>query len=47
MTNTAVESKGPSTSIGGLIRKGLSNMGPLLILMILEVILLVMSPPYR
>lgn len=47
MTNTAVESKGPSTSIGGLIRKGLSNMGPLLILLILEVILLVMSPPYR
>jgi ribose/xylose/arabinose/galactoside ABC-type transport system permease subunit len=47
MTNTAVESKGPSSSIGGLIRKGLSNMGPLLILLILEVILLVVSPPYR
>ena len=47
MTNTAVESKGPSTSIGGLIRKGLSNMGPLLILLILEAILLVVSPPYR
>jgi ribose/xylose/arabinose/galactoside ABC-type transport system permease subunit len=47
MTNTAVESKGPSSSVGGLIRKGLSNMGPLLILLILEVILLVVSPPYR
>ena len=47
MTNTTVEIKGPSTSVGGLIRKGLANMGPLLILLILEGILLVMSPPYR
>ena len=47
MTNTTVETKGPSTSIGGLIRKGLANMGPLLVLLILEGILLVVSPPYR
>ena len=47
MTNTTVETKGPSTSVGGLIRKGLSNMGPLLVLLILEAIFLVVSPPYR
>jgi len=47
MTNIPVETKGPSTSIGSLIGKGLSNMGPLLVLLILEAILLVVSPPYR
>jgi len=47
MTNTVVETKQASEGVGGLIRRGLANTGPLIILLVLAVILWILSPPFR